>query len=516
MVTEVEVERLKEVGQKKIKNRAKQTEKNKLIHLEEEIISYDDKIKRFKVSIPKLTDYLLNKYVFKTIYGRNIEEIYVYDRGIYILKGKEIIETEAEKLLGNHSSNHIINEVVEKIKRTTSISKEVFENIPTDTICLENGIFDTKSWKLIEHNPNYYFKTKIPVFYKEESKCENFIKFIEEVLYPEYIPVIQELFGFCLYRKYFIKKGMIWVGEPDTSKTTLINILIVFLGEVNKSGISLQRITHNDKFGLSSLYNKYLNVYDDLSSKDLEDIGGFKIATGGGYITAEYKFGEPFQFMSFAKQLFATNKIPPPKEEVPLGYYERWIVIPFGNVITEEEKDSFIIDKLTTKEELSGILNWALIGLGRLLQNQKFSYNKTVEEVKKIMTMSGNPLIRFVEDVLLENPKNKISKEQMFEIYCAYVKEKGLPRLSKEQLGRQLYKVAPFIIPKRDSERYWDNVSLKVNPCVSKDTIDTILNIMSNKLGNSNNAIYDINKEVSKVSDVLSDIDKELGGLFDG
>jgi hypothetical protein len=46
-------------------------------------------------------------------------------------------------------------------------------------------------------------------------------------------------------------------------------------------------------------------------------------------------------------------------------------------------QDPFIMDKLTTKEEMSGLLNEAIKGLHKLLKKKNFSYSIGVEEVKK-------------------------------------------------------------------------------------------------------------------------------------
>ena len=45
--------------------------------------------------------------------------------------------------------------------------------------------------------------------------------------------------------------------------------------------------------------------------------------------TAEYKFGDSFQFLNFAKHTFATNKIPSVEDVDDAAYYDRWIPIAF-------------------------------------------------------------------------------------------------------------------------------------------------------------------------------------------
>ena len=413
-----------------------------------EDFTYVDKKGNEKISITKIVENLLGKYSFKTIYGKKDETIYFYDKGIYNLRGREIIKTKTEKLLKGKATTNIVNEVVEKIKRNTSIDNEEFNNIPEHLICLENGILNIITKEILPFNPSYYFKNKIPIKYNKEKNCNKILDFFKEVCYPEDIPIIQEFFGFCLYRKYFIKKAIILFGEKNTGKTVFLNILTRFIGKENCSGISLQRIASKDKFSLAFLKDKYINLYDDLSANDLNDSGGFKIATGGGYITAEYKFGDSFQFLTYAKNIFATNRIPNVKNIDDDAYYDRWIPIPFDNQIAKDNQDNFLSDKITTEEEMSGLLCWTLEGLDRLLKNGKFSHSKTSDEIKILMQRQNNPLVAFANDILIREDGNKISKETMYKIYTKWSQDKKVPRLSKEQLGRNLGKYTNYIIAK--------------------------------------------------------------------
>lgn len=464
-------------------------------------------IKKVNVSVSKVAYYLLNKYDFKTIFETKSEKIYLFSEGIYVKDGRETIQTQTEKILGQYCTNHYISEIVEKIKRKTAIPREKFENVIEELICLENGVLNLKTGKFEEHNPDYYFKVKLPIEYNSKADCPKIKNFFEETLYPDDVKVIQEWFGYCLYRRYFIKKAMISFGITDTGKSVMLNLLSRWLGENNISGLSLQRISSGDKFRLVSLFNKYSNVFDDLTSEDMI-AGGFKIATGGGNITAEHKFGDQFLFRTYAKLIFAGNKIPAIKEidSEDSAYYDRWLPIPFDNQIPKSKQDKFLIDKLTTKKELSGLLNYALKGLKRLLENGQFSYKKDWKEIKQIMERHSNSLSAFCQDVLIEKQGNKISGEIMYEIYCAYVKmegeNRGFARLSREQLGRRLSKYAPYILAKRSKKRYWENVDIsKLH--IKDDTLDAF-SIIYSRNGDKNNTlsslIYKKSKEVSKVS----------------
>ena len=415
---------------------------------------------RIKINVEIFTNYLLNKFTFKTIYGTKSDKIFLYENGIYKPKGEEVIKTFTEEKLNKHCNNHLIQEVIGKIKRKTSIEKEDFENTPINLIPLENGVYNIKTQKLEEHNKNNFFKLIIPVKYDFKIKCPIFLQFLEDTLYPDDINLIQEWFGFCLYRKYLLKKGMIWFGETDTGKTTLLNILEGLIGIENLAGLSLQEISGENNFDLASMKDKSLNSFDDLSSRDLNDGGGFKIATGGGTITGEYKFGDKFKFVNYAKLLFACNKIPSPKDIDDSAYFSRWLPIAFDNQVEDKNKNPLFAEECLKKEK-SGIFNWAIIGLKRLLENRRFSFNKTHEEVKLIMCRSGNPISAFVQDKCYEQEGLWISKEDLYNKYCEYMKKNKLPAMTKRNFGSNIKRHCYFILDGKSSsgdERGWRNV----------------------------------------------------------
>ena len=84
--------------------------------------------------------------------------------------------------------------------------------------------------------------------------------------------------------------------------------------------------------------------------------------------------------------------------------------------------------------------------------------------------MLNNPLVAFVDECFIQENGNKISKENMYKIYSTWCQNKKVPRLSKEQLGRNLGKYTNYIIAKGGSERVWENVKI-----INIDTFDTFL-----------------------------------------
>lgn len=393
-----------------------------------------------------IADYLIDRYQLKTI-GEKSREIYLYENGIYV-PGVNSIRSEIQRILKSLVSKHYKNEIIEKIKDSTTMDRKDFK-VSRELINLENEVIDIKTSKIGAHNPKNLFFHRIPVSFVKDADCPMIKKFLLEVLDKQDVPIIQEWFGYILYRAYFIKKAIIFVGEGDTGKTTLLRLFERFIGKENVSGVSLQKVT-SDKFAAAHFYNKHINIYDDLSFKDISDNGAFKIATGGGSITGEYKFGDQFQFENYAKLTFACNKIPDVKDPNDAAYFGRWIIIHFRNEVAAPDK--FLIDKISTPEELSGLLNFALVGLRRLLENQMFSYAKAPHEIKKEMQRSGSVIAQFVHDCLKEATGEWISKTDMHEAFIRYARSKNLPADTMENLGKKIRNYADYIIDGKKSE----------------------------------------------------------------
>jgi len=368
-----------------------------------------------------IAKYLMKKYHFLSIDSNaRINDIFAYQDGIYLITGRIIIKQECEKILGSFIKTNMVNEIINKIERNTYVDRSIFIRTPLNLICFNNGILNLKTKELLPHSPDMIFRNKIPVYYNKDKLCHIFLSFLEETLNEKDLIVCQEWFGYLLWRQYHEKKALVCIGPTDTGKTVFLSTIINFMGIENISTIDLHEIS-KDKFATEVLYNKFSNINDELTSDDLKDVSKFKKLTGRSNLTAEPKFKDKFTFESFAKLIFATNKMPILYKTIedPESYYNRWIIFLFDNKIEENQKDKNLIEKLKSKSELSGILNWALEGLDRLFKNKGFTLNKTWEENEQIMKSNGESVFSFVVKGI--EPFDGITNNEiMYEKYCEF------------------------------------------------------------------------------------------------
>ena len=76
----------------------------------------------------------------------------------------------------------------------------------------------------------------------------------------------------------------------------------------------------------------------------------------------------------YAKLMFNANTLPRDVEHNE-AYFRRFIIIPFTETITAEEKDVELHTKIINNE-LSGVFNWILLGLNRVILNRRFTISK--------------------------------------------------------------------------------------------------------------------------------------------
>lgn len=376
---------------------------------------------------------LCKTYRFKTL----DKVIYRYNNsGLYVPDGEAFIEQKAQMLLGSNALSHTINEVVNWIKRETYAKQKEFGCSPNILNCL-SGLLNVKTLELQEHTPDYPSLIQIPIFYDRRFDAPAISKFLTEILKPEDIDPILELFGYCLLRGLPIQKAFLLVGEGANGKSTLIELLRTFLGKNNCSSVSLQEL-EEDKFKKAELFRKLANLSSDIPSKGLHHIGTFKMLTGGDKITAERKFGHPFQFTNFAKLVFSANRPPKIFNEDTLALWRRFIIIDFPNTFPDDVADKHLLNKLTTEAELAGLLNLALRGLHRLLANDAFSYDKTVEDIAERYTILSDPILSFVNEQCELGSNASIDKQVLYDAFAQYCQDRKIPTISKESFGRNL------------------------------------------------------------------------------
>jgi putative DNA primase/helicase len=349
---------------------------------------------------------------------RDTEEIYAYDPtdGIYKQYGVTYLKEKVAKMLKKKYNSAIVNEAVNYIKTQTYRDRNKI-GVPQGRIKVKNGTLDVTTRTLYPHSPQDLSLTVLPVNYDPKAKCPKFLSFLSQTMTPLESELLQEMIGFCLERYYNYKKALLIVGPSNTGKTTLLRVLIFFIGKDNVSSIPLHDLA--GRFDKAELFGKKANICDELSPQDMTHTNQFKGLTGSSQLKAENKFKNPFVFTSETKLIFATNQTPKAPNSNDDAFFERWLIIRMLNQFKGPNADPHLFDKLTTSPELSGILNWALDGRDRLIKRGMFIDYPSLDEVKAEFGWVDSVAL-FVNDKVIRDPSATIPKQTIYAYYTGY------------------------------------------------------------------------------------------------
>ena len=383
--------------------------------------------------------------IFHIITLKDTDDIFIYNpkTGLYEGLGNKTLKEKIKFVLGNCYSEPHAKATIDDIKACKYTDRKDF-TAPIQFIPVENGILDISKnpVELIDYSEKFYFTKKLSVTYKPEAKCPNFLKFLSEIL-PEnkFRLQIQEMFGWCLWRKYSHQVAFMLVGEGSNGKSTLLAVLRFLLGNQNVTSISLQDIC-GDRFASADLYQKFANIAGETRTKKLEETEIFKSLTDGlSFIRVQRKFGQPFEFGNYAKLIFAMNEVPPTKDRTN-AFYRRWVIIFFIVKFGDNglPKDNEMIEKITTPDELSGILNWSIEGLQRLNKQGGFSEKMSDEETENCYERLSNSIGTFLTEHIEEtdNDEDCIAKDYLCSDLLYYCEKNRLPKPTSKKLAQEI------------------------------------------------------------------------------
>jgi putative DNA primase/helicase len=198
--------------------------------------------------------------------------------------------------------------------------------------------------------------------------------------------------------------------------------------------------------------------------------GRFKAVVSSDEITVENKFEAPFKFKPVVKLWVAANILPKVSNN-SYGYYRRIIILTFNNVVDTKNQNRGLIDEL--KGELSGIFNWALDGLERLLNNNAFTIPASSVDALNAYECDNNYVKQFFNEKFEQNSSadtrdSRIKKEVLYQSFVQFLSDNNFPKIDSARFGKEL-KALGVTDSKSGAVRYY-NVKIKNTSVAANDS----------------------------------------------
>lgn len=443
---------------------------------------------REEYATEKICTYIKEKNNIYTTRDDVKSEIWIYDNGIYKPNGESYIKEVVRKFLEHTYTPQRANKVVAKIEADTMIdTDEFFNSSYIDEICVQNGILNIKEKELSEFTPEKIFFNKLPVTFNPLAECNVVDAFFEDVLKEaEDKKVLYEMIGFCLRKDYFLEKAFMFIGDGSNGKSKTLSLIKEFLGIENCCSVRLSQMQDMSSSALCELHNRLVNIAGDLDNTALKQTGVFKELSGGDTVQVKRKYLRDLKFTNYAKMVFACNELPK-VYDLKEGFWRRWILLEFPykflpksemdlrkDELNIKPQDPGIITKLTTKEQMSGLLNMALKGLDNIKKNKNFSYSKGTAGVKDFWIRKSDSFTAFCLDNLEENYEGFIPRKRLrneFMKYCKKYKVKGVGDKAMKIVMEDMFGATEGRKYVEDNQEYgWEGVNLRQISQISEES----------------------------------------------
>ena len=320
------------------------------------------------------------------------------------------------------AKNNQVNEVVSYIGDMRELRRGSVKADPY-IINLENTRLNVKTGECLPFDPEVIEFIRLPVTYDPSAYCADLDKMLNRVFLGdrEVINLFEEILGSILLKHSRYQKAFLFVGKGSNGKSTILDLIIKFLGSGNYSTLSLEEVT--GKFNKILLEHKLANIGDDIDNITIQNTGTLKRMTAGNAIMVENKGEKGYSTELYATHIYSANEIPRSLDKTD-GFYRRWAIIPFNAKfsIHDEDYDPLIADKISTPTAISYLLNIAIRGAQRLIRTGYFTEPQSVKDALEAYKADNSTVLSWIEDkdlnldYFLDNPRDKTYSE--FSDWC--------------------------------------------------------------------------------------------------
>ena len=344
------------------------------------------------------------------------------------------LKADIYAMLEDYASTSVtkkISSIIELLKITAHADELVPQ---TDRIHLANGTLFLDG--RFTHEKNEIVRSRFPVRYTPDAASPAvWLRFLDELLYAEDIPCLQEYIGYCLIPSNKGQRMMLIKGSGGEGKSQIGTVLSHLFGCNVKNG-SVGKVSEN-RFARADLEHIHLMIDDDMRMEALKQTNYVKsIVTAQDKMDLEKKGKQSYQGWMYARLLAFSNGDLQSLYDRSDGFYRRQLILTTKEKPAARKDDPDIAEKMCC--ELEGIFLWAFEGLQRLVRNQfRFSESERAKGNRDVVKQDANNVILFMESTQYVelNPNKSISSKELYAIYTIWCEENAFSPLKSRTVS---------------------------------------------------------------------------------
>lgn len=244
---------------------------------------------------------------------------------------------------------------------------------------------------------------------------------------------VQEYIGYTLLPDARFQLAQLWLGTGANGKGTLANIVQAL--HEQKAAASPSKL---DGFHAAIVLGASLIYCDEAPPQDwCEQV--IKSMIAGESVPIDRKYLPPITARVTGKWLILANHIPVVKDQSH-GFWRRFDIVPFSVEIPASERDPLLADHII-KHELTGVLNWAVEGLQRLLARGRFDATPPIamKAATEAARTETNSVHAWVSDAAIGlTTTTETSKTEVYTAYATWCRGNGMAPVASPKFWKRL------------------------------------------------------------------------------
>lgn len=266
-----------------------------------------------------------------------------------------------------------------------------------------------------------------------------FAKFLNSSLPDQAVQdFVQEYVGSTFIANNRFQVGTLWIGAGSNGKSLLLNVVRAL--HERSAAIRLDKL---DGFDLESLVGASL-AYCDETPKSKINQQALKSLISGGSVQINRKFLKAVNYRCTAKFIICSNHMPTATDHSD-GWWRRLHIVEWNQQIKGKKIIHNLDDKIIDNE-LGAVLDWALLGLQRLLARGEFAVPEVMEQAKEEAIQSSNTVFSWVQDAgvaLSTLPSQMVSKPDLYDRYRNHCQQNGVMPVGNAEFFKRIKTIFP-------------------------------------------------------------------------
>ena len=374
---------------------------------------------------------------------------YEYDGGVWTKHHESVIDSYADKTLGEFSTYQRVRAITGLLKTRALRPDVVFDAKPVWNFI--NGTLELETGEFRDHNPSDYCSTQASYPYDPEATYDSWSRFITDITAgdPRAEELLQLIPGYVFEPTNKYEKIFVFTGAGGNGKSKYLAVLRELFGGSHVSHLKPRDLLKD--FKLIHLKDSFVNLAGEIKSNVTEVEEAMKSVASGEPQIACYKSKDFVNFVPRTKLIYACNG-QLASGDTSDGLARRLIIVDFKVSFVEnpdprnpyqKQINVNVLDELTAELHSGGIFNWAYEGYKLLRAVGYFTETNDQAELLMDFKRSSNPILVFWEDEKHDILSNEsYSNAEMYWKYCQWCVGNGVKAVPSVTFHTEFKRVA--------------------------------------------------------------------------